>query len=74
MASLFTPFTKDIYSRKNISSPTDSFGTNLSLKRNFDFGTERPEINSLICLGDPLIDIISEIDLQMIQEYNLKWD
>ena len=74
MASLFTPFTKDIYSRKNISSPSDSFGTNLSLKRNFDFGTERPEINSLICLGDPLIDIISEIDLQMIKEYNLKWE
>ena len=74
MASLFTPFTKDIFGRKNISSPTDSFGTNLSLKRNFDFGNERPEINSLICLGDPLIDIISEIDLQIIQEYNLKWE
>ena len=74
MASLFTPFTKDIYSRKNISSPIDSLGTNLSLKRNFDFGNERPEINSLICLADPLIGIISEINLQMIQEYNLKWE
>ena len=73
MTSLFTPFTKDIYGRKNISSPTDSFGTNLSLKRNFDFGNERPEINSLICLSEPIMDITSEIDLKMIQEYNLKW-
>ena len=73
MTSLFTPFTKDIYGRKNISSPTDSFGTNLSLKRNFDFGNERPEINSLICLAEPIMDITSEIDLKMIQEYNLKW-
>jgi len=73
MTSLFTPFTKDIYGRKNISSPTDSFGTNLSLKRNLDFGNERPEINSLICLAEPIMDITSEIDLKMIQKYNLKW-
>ena len=73
MTSLFTPFTKQIYKRKNISSPIDSFSTNLSLKRNFDFGSERPEINSLICLAEPIMDITSEIDLQMIQKYNLKW-
>lgn len=73
MVSLFTPFTKDISHRKNISSPTDSYGTNLSLNQNFLFGKEREEINSLITLAEPIMDITSEIDLKMIQKYNLKW-
>ena len=73
MVSLFTPFTKDISLRKNISSPNDSYGTNFSLNQNFDFCSEGPEIHSLITLAEPIMDITSEIDLPMIQKYNLKW-
>ena len=33
----------------------------------------RQEIPSLIALGDPIIDIISEIGTDIIKKYNLKW-
>ena len=34
---------------------------------------ERAEINSLIALGDPIVDITSEIDTDIIKKYNMKW-
>ena len=34
---------------------------------------ERPEIPSLIAIGDPIVDIISEISTEIIKKYNLKW-
>ena len=33
----------------------------------------RPEILSLIALGDPIVDITSEIGTDIIKKYNLKW-
>ena len=34
---------------------------------------ERREINSLIAIGDPIVDITSEIDTEIIKKYNMKW-
>lgn len=34
---------------------------------------ERREILSLIGIGDPIVDITSEIDTQIIKKHNLKW-
>ena len=34
---------------------------------------ERKEINSLIEIGDPIVDITSEIDTEIIKKYNMKW-
>ena len=34
---------------------------------------ERKEINSLIAIGDPIVDITSEIGTEIIRKYNLKW-
>ena len=34
---------------------------------------ERAEINSLIAIGDPIVDITSEIDTEIIKKYNMKW-
>ena len=33
----------------------------------------RQEIHSLIAVGDPIVDIISEIGTDIIKKYNLKW-
>ena len=33
----------------------------------------RPEILSLIAIGDPIVDITSEIGTDIIKKYNLKW-
>ena len=71
MASLFYPFTKDIYkSRQKLSLEVNK--NNLSLNQKFDFGKERPEIFSLITLAEPIMDIVSEVDIPMIEKYNLK--
>ena len=71
MASLFYPFTKDIYkSRQKLSLEFNK--NNLSLNQKFDFGKERPEIFSLITLAEPIMDIVSEVDIPMIEKYNLK--
>ena len=34
---------------------------------------ERREIHSLIAIGDPIVDITSEIDTEIIKKYNMKW-
>ena len=34
---------------------------------------ERKEIRSLIAIGDPIVDITSEIDTEIIKKYNMKW-
>ena len=34
---------------------------------------ERREIRSLIAVGDPIVDISSEIDTEIIKKYNMKW-
>ena len=34
---------------------------------------ERREINSLIAIGDPIVDITSEIDTEIIKRHNMKW-
>jgi adenosine kinase len=34
---------------------------------------ERREIRSLIAIGDPIVDITSEIDTEIIKKYNMKW-
>ena len=34
---------------------------------------EKREINSLIAIGDPVVDISSEIGTDIIKKYNLKW-
>ena len=72
MVSLFTPFTPiDIMYRRYTAS-FDASGNNLSLNRNFYFGQERSEIESIITLAEPIMDITSEVGPEIIQKYNLK--
>lgn len=73
MISLFTPFTPNIVIQKRYTQSFDDHTKKLSLNQNFDFGQERSEINSLIALAEPIMDITSEIDSEFIQKYDLKW-
>ena len=43
-----------------------------SLPKNLQ-NKERREINSLIAIGDPIVDITSEIDTEIIKKHNMKW-
>lgn len=38
----------------------------------YNFRKERPEINSLLTLGEPVVDITSEIGIDMIEKFGLK--
>ena len=38
----------------------------------YHFRKERPEINSLLTLGEPVVDITSEIGTDMIEKFGLK--
>jgi len=72
MVSLFTPFSETGVFRKT-TTDVKFYGNSLSLTQNFYFQQERPEIYSIITLAEPILDITSEIDEEMIKKYNLKW-
>ena len=53
----------------------NSFSQNLNYSKNFYFNNEikeRPELNSILGIGDCIVDIIAEIDKKIIEQYHLK--
>ena len=71
-SSSFTPdFSFSTY-RKN-SFPNYMPGTNSTYSKKHIFTKERPEIFSLVAIGEPIVDIISDIDQFMINKFNLKF-
>ena len=44
----------------------------IPLQPSYNFRKERAEINSLLTLGEPVVDITSEIDNKMIEKFHLK--
>ena len=60
------------YSRK-LTAPIESAANRLRLTENFYFKKERPDLLSILTLGEPIMDITSQIDETIIEKYNLKW-
>ena len=58
---------------RKYTAPIETFGNHLRLTENFYFKKERPELLSILTLGEPIMDIISQIDEQMIEKYSLKY-
>ncbi len=72
MSSFFSSY--NTKGNPNFFEEATPFGQNIS--QNYTENQQkkvRPEIPSLIAVGDPIVDIISEISTEIIKKYNLKW-
>ena len=76
MSSLFSSsFTPDFSFSTYIKNSFPNYmpGTNSTYSKKHIFTKERPEIFSLVAIGEPIVDIISDIDQFMINKFNLKF-
>ena len=74
ISELYSTFSSDI-PPKNYRKNTfpDYFNSkSIPLQPSYNFRKERAEINSLLTLGEPVVDITSEIDNKMIEKFHLK--
>ena len=71
-SSSFTPNYSFSKSRKN-SFPNYIQGSSHPYSKKHIFTKERPDIFSIITIGEPIVDIISEIDQSLVNKYNLKF-
>lgn len=58
---------------RKYTAPIQTFTNHLRLTENFYFKKERPELSSILTIGEPIMDITSQIDEKIIEKYNLKW-
>ena len=74
MSTIYSTFSSEVpilNYRKNTFP--DYLERNANLNPNLKkFRKERPEIHTLLTLGEPIVDITSEISTNMIQKFNLK--
>ena len=74
ISELYSTFSSEI-PPKNYRKNTfpDYFNSkSIPLQPSYNFRKERAEINSLLTLGEPVVDITSEIDNKMIEKFHLK--
>ena len=73
-SAIYSSFTSDVPPRnyRKNTFPDYSYETTIPQQPRYNFQKEREEIYSLLTLGEPIVDITSEIDVKMIEKYHLK--